>query len=98
MTDYAESVDDYKAAPQWKEFFFIEEAGVDEIITDRNNLSIKVIGTEMTIEGAEAMPVAVYTIDGRLCATYNSYNGESISLGKGCYIVRAGNNTAKVMI
>lgn len=94
----AESIDDYKAASQWKEFFFFNVTGVDDITTDGNDLSIKVIGTEMTIEGAAAMPVAVYTIDGRLCATYNAYNGESISLGKGCYIVRAGNNTAKVMI
>lgn len=83
---------------EWIEFHPVNVAGVDDITTDGSDLSIKVIGTEMTIEGAEALPVAVYTIDGRLCATYNSYNGESISLGKGCYIVRAGNNTAKVMI
>lgn len=35
----AESQDEYKVAPQWKEFFFIEESGVDDIISDNDSES-----------------------------------------------------------
>lgn len=35
----SESIDDYKAAEQWKEFFFIEETGVEEITIDNDDSS-----------------------------------------------------------
>lgn len=32
-----ESVDDYQGAPQWKEFFFIEESGVEDVLIDNDD-------------------------------------------------------------
>lgn len=32
-----ESVDDYQGAPQWKEFFFIEESGVEGVLIDNDD-------------------------------------------------------------
>ena len=34
-----ESIDDYQAAEQWKEFFFIETSGVEDVIADNENYS-----------------------------------------------------------
>lgn len=34
-----ESIDDYQAAEQWKEFFFIETSGVDDVIADNVDYS-----------------------------------------------------------
>lgn len=34
-----ESIDDYQAAEQWKEFFFIEASGVEDVIADNENYS-----------------------------------------------------------
>lgn len=39
-----ESVDDYQGAPQWKEFFFIEESGVEDVLIDNDDTTSYPIG------------------------------------------------------
>ena len=45
-----ESLEDYKAAPQWKEFFFIEDSGVDDVTVDNIDVS--------------SYPVEIYNLSG----------------------------------
>lgn len=45
-----ESIDDYQAAPQWKEFFFIDKSGVEDIFVDN--------------EETTNQPVEIYNLSG----------------------------------
>lgn len=45
-----ESIDDYQAAEQWKEFFFIEASGVEDVIADNEDYS--------------GYPVEIYNLSG----------------------------------
>ena len=104
LTVPAESVDDYQAAPQWKEFFFIEEAtgkddttDIEDIVLDQD-YKISISADRITIDGVDNMPVSVYTIDGQLLRNMLEYQGEEINLAKGIYIVRIGSRSKKIMI
>lgn len=100
----AESVDDYQAAPQWKEFFFIEEAtgkddttDIEDVAIDQN-CEIRISANGITIDGVADAHVSVYTIDGRLVRNIPEYNGGEIRLAKGIYIVCIGSQSKKIMI
>lgn len=94
------SLSAYQAAEQWKEFFYItEEAGIENIAVDESaELSVNVDGDEIIVNNAENYPVAIYTLAGHKVYYNHAYNGESISLSKGIYIVKAGSKTQKVII
>ncbi len=94
----AESIDDYQSAAQWKEFFFIEgTSGIDEVALDRE-CEIIVSADALIIDGAENIPVSVYSIDGRMIINMPEYRGDEIRLAKGIYIVRVGSRSKKIMI
>ena len=94
----AESVDDYQVAAQWKEFFFIEgTSGIDEMTVD-HKCEITVTAGALIIDGAENMPVSVFSIDGRMIINMPEYRGDEIRLAKGIYIVHVGSRSKKIMI
>ncbi len=61
------SVDDYKAADQWKEFFFIEEnAGVEDVVVDQNTDSVNApIYDIMGRKVSTTTPGRIYIQNGR---------------------------------
>ena len=99
LTVPAESVDDYQAAPQWKEFFFVEgsSSGIEDVAIDQN-CEIRISANGITIDGVADVPVSVYTIDGRLVRNIPEYNGGEIRVAKGIYIVCVGSQSKKIMI
>lgn len=97
----AESLDAYKAAPQWKEFFFIKGAGaVEGVAADADSsVAFEVSAGTLVISGATDKAVTIYGVDGSLRARYDSYAGQSIKLPRGVYVVRvAGMDARKVSI
>lgn len=94
------SLSAYQTAEQWKEFFYItEEAGIENIAVDESEeLSVNVNGDEIIVNNAEYCPVTIYSLAGQQVYCNNAYNGESISLSNGVYIVKAGSKTQKVII
>ena len=76
------SVESYKAASQWKEFFFIEE-------TDEENIPSSDV---KDIELEESEDIEVYDLNG--VKVSNTTSG----LTKGVYIVRKGSETKKVFV
>lgn len=93
-----ESVDDYKAAAQWKEFFFIEEnSGINDITAD-SDLRIISLQDGIVLEGCDGSAVSVYGIDGRMIWIADEYDGSEIRLPKGIFIILAGSRTKKIRI
>ncbi len=98
----AASIDTYKAAPQWKEFFFYGEAplGIDDINGELSGtLQIEAVGgNALRIGGAEGRGVEVYGVDGRCEWRASSYDGAAVELTPGMHIVRVGDRSVKVML
>ncbi|MCM1337994.1 MAG: leucine-rich repeat domain-containing protein [Candidatus Amulumruptor caecigallinarius] len=96
-----ESMDAYKAAPQWKEFFFIEDAGAfEDVAADADDsVTFEVADGTLLINGAADKAVTIYGVDGGLRVRYDSYAGQSIELPRGIYIVQvSGTEARKVSI
>ena len=96
------SIDTYKAAPQWKEFFFYGEAplGIDDINGELpGGIEIETVGgNALRIGGAEGRGVEVYGVDGRCEWRTDGYDGSAVELAPGVHIVRVGGRSAKVML
>ena len=96
------SIDTYKAAPQWKEFFFYGEAplGIDDINGELpGGIEIETVGgNALRIGGADGCGVEVYGVDGRCEWRTDGYDGSAVELAPGVHIVRVGGSSAKVML
>lgn len=96
------SIDTYKAAPQWKEFFFYGEAplGIDDISGELpGGIEIETVGgNALRIGGADGRGVEVYGVDGRCEWRTDGYDGSAVELAPGVHIVRVGGRSAKVML
>ena len=94
----SESMMDYQAANQWKDFFFINEipTGIDDVHADVPTFEITTGGIQFT--AAEGKTITIYSTSGALVEKIDSYAGKEIILGKGVYIVRVGNKTMKVKL
>lgn len=81
------SIDTYKAAPQWKEFFFFGEAplGIDDINGELpGGIEIETVGgNAVRIGGADGHCVEVYGVDGRCEWRTASYDGAAVEPGSG---------------
>ena len=89
----------YQNADTWKNFWDIQEFNatrIDEVNT--NDIAIAVTANGISLSDADGKAVAVYTVAGALVEKIDSYAGEEITLDKGVYIVRVGNNTLKVRL
>ena len=95
----SESIDDYKAADQWKEFFFVEPtSGIENIAVDGAEVKVTVENGGFSFSGDAERNVEVYSIDGQLQYSATVQPGEKVSLPDGLYIVRIGTQTVKVRI
>ena len=93
------SVDDYKAAEQWKEFFFVEPtSGIENVAVDGAQVKVTVEKGGFSFGGEAERNVEVYSIDGQLQYSATVHPGETVSLPDGLYIVRIGTQTVKVRI
>lgn len=91
------SIDAYKAADQWKEFFFITSE-IEDAIEDASSIEITHTGDGIVISGAEDAPVEIFTIGGSLVCRIDRYDGAAIALPTGIYIVRIDGRNHKVAI
>ena len=87
-----QSVEAYKSAEGWKEFTYIlaideEPNAISDLETD--NISIRLIGNRLIVEGAD--DYAVYTLSGQCL-------GKVESLEKGVYIVVADGVSKKIVV
>ena len=93
-----ESIEKYKVADQWKDFFNIE-SGIDDITADGvNELDFSKSASGITLNNAADARVEVYGLDGRLCRAIPAYAGEEIALNRGVYIVRVNGKSLKIAI
>lgn len=91
----AQSVDAYKAAQQWKDFFYIEkDNGVDDIYAEPG-VQVRAEGGIIHIEGATG-PYTVYDAQGR--CVISGFNTKICGLANGLYIVKVDAMTCKVKL
>ena len=90
------SLASYQAADQWKEFFFISESGIEDIVADGDEINVIVKDGEIVVNGIENAMVEVYNINGQLVYFGNDTTIEVAD--KGLYIVKVGNKTMKVVL
>ena len=90
-----ESIDMYKAADQWKEFFFIKETGISDIQSDE--VEVNVADGKVNISGvADGTLVEIYDMNGRcICRTKDNI---ITGLPCGIYIIKAGKTQKKVAL
>ena len=98
----AKSLDAYKAADQWKEFFFItgedydKPGSVEDAVSENGRVSVATYRDSIEIIGADNAVITVYNINGQLV-----YNGTETTVGglaRGVYIVQVGGQTFKVAL
>lgn len=95
----SESIDDYQAAAQWKEFFYIDEAsGIEDIAVDNSQATVKIERDGFYVEGTAPVHVSVFSIDGKTCLSSVVAPHQTITLPTGLYIVKLGNKTMKIKI
>lgn len=93
------TLDAYQNADVWKNFWNIQEhnlTGIGEVSAD--DIAIKATTNGFSLSDADGKAVAVYYANGALVEKIANYAGEEITLDKGVYIVRVGNNTLKVKL
>ncbi len=93
----------YQDAPGWESFWNIVEGdfvptGIERVDADGAGFTIRVEDGSISLPGAEGQPVWVYDLAGRLVDSAVSYNGQTISLPAGSYILRVGSMTRKVVL
>ena len=91
------SIDAYKAADQWKEFFFITTE-IEDVDDNLSGIKISHTGDGIVIFGAEDEPVEIFTVGGSLICRIDRYDGAPISLPAGIYIARINGKSLKVAI
>lgn len=95
----SESIDDYQAAAQWKEFFYIDEAsGIEDIAVDNSQATVKIERGGFYLDGPAPVHVSVFSIDGKTCLSSVVAPHQTITLPTGLYIVKLGNKTMKIKI
>ncbi|HIR37773.1 MAG TPA: leucine-rich repeat protein [Candidatus Limisoma gallistercoris] len=95
------SLDAYKAADQWKEFFFItgedyDKPGSVDAVSENGGVSVATYRDSIEIIGADNAVITVYNTNGQLV-----YSGTDTTIGglaRGVYIVQVGGQTFKVVL
>lgn len=94
----SESMDEYRGAEQWKEFFYIDAAGIEDIAVDNTQVNVKVENDGFSLKGSAPAYVSVYSIDGKTFLSTVVAPHQTINLPKGLYILKIGNRTLKIKI
>lgn len=96
----SESIDEYKTAEQWKEFFFIDDviAGVDSVIAGDVSIALRITSDGLVFEGDAALRISVYSPDGKQIISSLVQPFQKVNLSSGLYIVKVGEKGIKVRI
>lgn len=92
----------YQQADVWKNFWSINEidpTGI-ESITDDGSTELAFVATTggIALLGADGQNVNVYRMTGEEVLSIKSYQGQSLSLPKGIYVIKAGKKALKVQL
>ena len=93
------SLEAYKAAEQWKEFFFItgeDLSGVEDVVLENGGVSVTTNRDCIEVIGADNAVITVYNTNGQIV-----YSGTDTVINvpsKGIYIVRVSGQTFKVIL
>ena len=88
----------YASADVWKGFSNIREestSGISEAISVPFKANVE--QGSLTISNADGMQVQVYTLDGRMIYSTDSYTGEHISISGGPHIIKVEDSTITVL-
>ncbi len=88
----------YNRGESLPESVLVALSGLDDVASDA--ASARAIGEIGAIRmiGAEGMPVAVYSADGRLTATFTGSAESTVAVSAGVYVVTIGTDTFKVAV
>lgn len=90
-----ESIDMYKAADQWKEFFFITETGISDIQSDE--VEVNVADGKVNISGVvDGTLVEIYDMNGR--CIFRTKENVITGLPRGIYVIKAGKTKKKIAL
>lgn len=93
------SIDQYKSADQWMEFYNIKDvsAGIDFMIDDNKYTIVNTVDG-IIIQNASDRDIRVYAFDGNAIKYYPHYQNETIRLNNGIYLIRINNEIIKIKI
>lgn len=75
------------------------KSGIENVaIPETDELSLSILSNDIVVNNAVRSSVEVYSISGATIYSTQDYNGETISLSNGAYIVKVGNKTRKVVL
>lgn len=75
------------------------KSGIENVaIPETDELSLTILSNDIVVNNAVRSSVEVYSISGATIYSTQDYNGETISLSNGAYIVKVGNKTRKVVL
>ncbi|MCM1518568.1 MAG: leucine-rich repeat domain-containing protein [Pseudoflavonifractor sp.] len=96
----AEAISTYRNATGWQNFAQIKayDSLTQTESIETSAIAIRTDGDGITVENAAGKPLTVYTPDGVIVLSTNSYDRETLKLGKGFYIVTVGDQALKVSI
>ena len=91
----------YMNADVWKNFWNINETlstGIESIADTSADLAFSSTSDGIILSGADGQNVKVYGIGGEEVLSISNYYGQSLSLQKGIYVVKAGKKSIKVKL
>lgn len=95
-------VDSYKAADQWKEFFFItgedydKPGSVEDAVSENGGVYVATYRDCIEISGADNAVITVYNTNGQI--VYSGMDTTVSGLARGIYIVRVSGQTFKIIL
>lgn len=96
-----ESLEQYKQAKGWKEFYTIltpSTTAIKNIYDNNTDISIKNTNDGVVVVGAEDSSVNIYSISGELVYHINKYQNNAIYLQHGIYIIKVNKKSIKIII
>lgn len=98
----AESVSQYETSYGWGQFWNIEgisTSGIKDVNGSKTDVTVRNTGIgNIVLENADGMAVSVYSVDGAVMYQTSEYDGETINIGSGIYVVKCGASVLKVRL
>ena len=97
------SLSAYQEAEIWKNFWNIEEKDVTNIesienLTTHNLLTFEQVENGIKLKNLTNDRILIYTDEGKLIKNILKYNGETINLDKGIYIIYSKKHSCKILV
>ena len=98
----AESISQYEISYPWGQFWNIEgisTSGIKDVNVSKTDVTVRNTGIgNIVFENADGMAVSVYSVDGAVMYQTSEYDGETINIGSGIYVVKCGASVLKVRL